>query len=324
MRKTLIISTIILAYIALTFSTSPNTMACSEIHIQNNNANVSARNFDFMSGKGLISISPRGQLHKSAFSSNAHPSKQWTSKYASVSFWVSLPSNNSNPILAGVDGINEAGLKIGTYFLEASQYPAPTGSESIAITSYMQYLLDNYANVAEALADIQSSSYTLLPVSANDLKIKLHFYIHDQDGHSAIIDFLDGQPIIFTAPKTTILTNTPYSEALKALTTYSEFGGKEDIPGGPESLERFVRGAFYKKHLPAPATNKQAINSGFALVQLLSVPPKFEHGCTQWTIVTDIKNKRIFYRTLNDPTIQKIDLTTLDFSKAESKEFNQP
>lgn len=59
------------------------------------------------------------------------------------------------------------------------------------------------------------------------------------------------------------------------------------IPGGPQSMDRFVRGAYHLKHLPAPKSPEEAITYGFSTVQLMTKSPGSDFGFTQWTIVSD-------------------------------------
>ena len=119
-----------------------------------------------------------------------------------------------------------------------------------------------------------------------------------------------------------MLTNDTYAKSLEHLKLYNGFGGKLAIPGGIESLDRFVRGAYYWKNLPVPADSIQATNYGFAATQLLTVPRELTHGGTQWTIVTDIDNKRIYFRTANNPTIATIDLNKLSASVIVSSDID--
>lgn len=131
--------------------------ACAEIFIRTSNVNISARNFDFFTdGDGVIRFSPVGTIRQAQYTPpNCQPLK-WTSQYASVAFNLSVAKTTSpkdGAYEAGVDGINQAGLKVGTYFLPSSVFPKDGGEATIDIGSLMQYLLDNCKSVDEALAD---------------------------------------------------------------------------------------------------------------------------------------------------------------------------
>ena len=68
------------------------------------------------------------------------------------------------------------------------------------------------------------------------------------------------------------------------------------------------------KHLPEPSSLEEAIEWGLATIQVLSVPPMFPHGCTRWTIVSDIDHKIVYFRSLSNPNISYIDLKDINFS----------
>jgi len=290
--------------------------ACTELFIsKSGSVNVSARNFDFFTaGDGFIRFNPAGTSGQAQYTpKNCHPLK-WTSKYASITFNLSIAktkSLNDGKYGAGVDGINQAGLKAGTYFLASSVFPEDGVQATIDIGSLMQYLLDNFKSVDEALADLTGDRYRITSMPTGLVDIKLHLFLHDVTGASAIVEFIDGNIKVISNPLIPVLTNSPYDESIEHLKLYNGFGGELVIPGTSDSFDRFVRGVFYWKNLPAPTNSMQAVNYGFAAIQLLTVSPGFPHGGTRWTIVTDLDNKRILFRTLNNPTIACIDLNKL-------------
>lgn len=53
------------------------------------------------------------------------------------------------------------------------------------------------------------------------------------------------------------------------------------------------------------------MDTGLAVVQILSTSPVIDHICTQWTIVSDIPGGKMYYRTLHAPSIKTIDLKQL-------------
>ncbi len=317
---------LLLCVFSLTGFAAADALASSEVYLENNHAvKVSARNFDFVSGDGYVRFSPAGMAREAQHVPQGCQPLKWTSQYASISFNKLVYKTNS-PVEgvydAGVDGLNQAGLKIGTYFLESSGFAPDGPSTTLDIATLMQYLLDNFKNVNEALADLDSGRYRVTSTPATSLEVKLHLFLHDASGASAIVEFINGKTKITRAPQLPVLTNSVYAESLEHLKNFDGFGGQQAIPGANESLDRFVRGAFYKKHLDVPDNTEEAVNDGFAVVQTLSVSPKFPHGCTQWTIVTDIDNRRVYFRTLNNPSIACIDLGILVNTAKVSSDIN--
>jgi penicillin V acylase-like amidase (Ntn superfamily) len=303
-----------------------DAMACSEVFIdKGGKVKVSARNFDFMSGNGFVRYSPAGTDRLAQYvPQDSHPLK-WTSKYASVTFNASFNKTKSpadDVYKAGVDGINQAGLKIGTYFLGSSVFPKDGVKITLDIASLLQYLLDNFKSVDEALADLAGDRYRITSTPTESVEIKLHLFLHDVTGASAIVEFIDGKIKVTRNPEIPVLANDIYSKSLEHLKLYNGFGGELAIPGAIESLDRFVRGVYYWNNLPVPADSIQATNYGFAAIQLLTVPPGFTHGGTHWTIVTDIVGRRIYFRTANNPAIAIIDLNKLSASGKASSDID--
>ncbi|MBN1142455.1 MAG: DUF3089 domain-containing protein [Deltaproteobacteria bacterium] len=296
----------------LFFLVGTKAWPCSEVFVGSApKARVSARNFDFRSGRGFVHFSPAGEKKSAQYAPKGCRPLPWVSRYAAVSFNSFLPQARSPEggfYSAGVDGVNVAGLKIGTYFLASSSFPGKGPATAIDVASLGQYLLDSFQSVGEALADLKSGRFQVTSLPTETLAIKLHLFLHDASGASAVVEFLGGSIKITENPPIPVLTNSVYSESLDHLKNYKGFGGKRDIPGANGSLDRFVRGAFYRKQLPEPADAAQAVNFGFAAAQTLAVPPEFPHGCTQWTIVTDILGRRVYFRTLNNPTVASINL----------------
>jgi penicillin V acylase-like amidase (Ntn superfamily) len=293
-----------------------NAKACSEIFISKTGlVNVSARNFDFFTaGDGIIRFNPAGTAGQAQYTPpNCQPLK-WTRKYASVTFNLTIAktkSANDGDYEAGVDGMNEAGLKVGTYFLASSEFPENGVQTTIDIGSLMQYLLDNFRSVDEALADLSGDRYRITSTPTGLVEIKLHLFIHDVSGASAIVEFINGKVVVTGNPAIPVLTNSTYGESIENLKHYDGFGGNLVIPGTVDSYDRFVRGVYYWKNLPIPESPAQGVNYGFATIQLLTESPGFSHGGTRWTIVTDLNNQRIYFRTLNNPMIAYIDLNKL-------------
>ena len=304
-----------------------DSLACSEVFIDKGGmVKVSARNFDFNNaGNGFVRFSPVGTAGQAQYTpQNCQPLK-WTSKYASVTFNLSIAKTQlpkDGEYGAGVDGINQAGFKVGTYFLASSVFPETAVRTTVDIGSLTQYLLDNCKSVDEALADLSSGQYRITSTPTGVVEIKLHLFLHDVHGVSAIVEFIDGKIKVSYNPVIPVLTNNTYDQSIEYLKQYSGFGGDLAIPGSVDSLDRFVRGVYYWKNLQMPKNSIQAVNYGFATIQILAESPGFLHGCTLWTIVTDLDNKKISFRTLNNPTIACIDLNKLSATVKTSHSIN--
>ena len=287
------------------------SLACSEVFLAA--PLVSARNFDFMSGRGEIRVSPPGQAKASPYVSPGATPLRWQAKYGSVAFNVLLPAKGQpygvDQVAAGVDGMNQAGLKVGSYYLMETGFPAPDQRPVLDVAIWVQYLLDNFATVAEAVADARAGRFRLAAVGTDLVEVKLHLFLHDRAGDTAVLEYLGGKLVVHQGPAIRVLTNTPYAQARAALPAPGAAWGP--VPGGEGSLDRFVRGAYYLAHVPPLAPGRDAVDVGLAVVQILSTSPQFNHISTRWTIVSDLANGRMYYRTLHGPSLKSIDLGEL-------------
>ena len=77
---------------------------------------------------------------------------QWESKYGSVIV--------SGYDISTAEGINEKGLVANLLALVESSYGTPpAGKKVICISTWAQYVLDNFATVAEAVADLEKEEF---------------------------------------------------------------------------------------------------------------------------------------------------------------------
>ena len=99
---------------------------------------------------------------------------RWTSKYGSVvaSFYNA----------ATADGMNEKGLVGNVLYLAEADYgdPAKTGKPTISVGAWLQYILDSYAAVAEAVAALKDEPFTVVaPVLPNGRAAAVHTSLSD-------------------------------------------------------------------------------------------------------------------------------------------------
>lgn len=300
--------------LSLVFCFSSQGLTCSEVFVGGDNP-VSARTFDFMFDGGESLISPRGVKRSTICVGENETPYSWEVKYGNVTFSAAMPMKDGSFEMTGVDGINEKGFKVGTFYLPDSQMPKGEGGVVLSTGSMIQYAVDCFENVDDFVADLKSGKYRMISMPTNAVELKLHMYIHDAAGKSAIIEYIDGELVVIENPKIPVLTNTIYKDSIKKLEGYHEFGGDKVIPGGQYPMERFVRGAYYSQHIPKPATREDAVASATSAIMNLTIPPVFEYGCTFWHLITDINDKVVYIYTLHNRNVRSVDLKTIDFSK---------
>lgn len=226
--------------------------------------------------------------------------------------------------LMTVDGLNEAGLAAHQLFLPDSNYGELDRSRpALAVSVWMQYVLDNFATVAEAVAWIDETQLAIAaqsdPQSGRD--VTLHLALEDRSGDSAIVEYLDGRPRIHHGREYTVMTNSPpFDQQLELLASYEGLGGDRPLPGGTAADQRFARTAYYLSRLPGPASRTEAVASLLSVVRNASQPfrepdpDKAYSSQTQWRSVIDLTNGVYVFESAHRPNIVWVELDWLDLS----------
>ena len=276
--------------------------ACTTFSLVHNGQPIFGKNYDWNLERGLVMINKRG-VSKTALEDRKNdpgPFARWISKYGSLTF-------NQYGRELPMGGINEAGLVVELMNLGATQYPAPDSRPALGCLQWIQYQLDNFNEVEQVIAS--DSQVRIHPDEGSGI----HFLIVDKEGTCAVIEFLNGNLEYYaqeTLPVKT-LANSTYAESLAYLKRYEGFGGNEDILYGSQSLDRFVRAAdMLKKH--DPKTQTSPVNYAFDILANVA-NPSASWG-TKWSIVYDIQDLRVYFRTFSNKQIRYVDLHSFDFS----------
>jgi choloylglycine hydrolase len=219
-----------------------------------------------------------------------NPAIAWTSRYGSVTFnaW-------GKEFIDG--GINEVGLYIHEMSLLGTRFPEDDERPRMFMMQWMQYQLDNYASVEEVLSNL---STMVLDGWA------WHFFVSDREGNTAAIEFVDGVLTVYTGDSMpiSVLCNRAYPEELANLERYAGFGGEQPVRLRDKRTERFVHAA----HMIQNAPRSVDADYGFKILKTL------ERGLTQWSIVIDVNQARVYFRTSLGKQIKYVDMARLDFS----------
>lgn len=160
------------------------------------------------------------------------------------------------------------------------------------------------------------SLFSQLPHQPHQGEIKVHLFVHDPQGNSAVLEYLNEELVIHRIiDSPPVLTNTTYAKSIKNLKLYQHFGGNAPLPGDDASLDRFVRIANFWKLLPS-MTLSQAIAMGFNAMGYLIEPPGTEWE-TVWTYVFDLSNKTCYWRDIDNQQIRYLHLTDFNLSKGK-------
>jgi len=283
--------------------------ACSRILYETGTGTyITARSMDWIDPEltSDIWVFPQGIKRNGGGSDNA---LTWTSKYGSVitAFYGS----------ASADGMNEKGLAGGMQYLTESDYgdPAKTGKPTISIGAWLQYFLDNYATVEEAVVAMQDPPFTIVskPV-ANGVVAAIHMAISDATGDSAIFEYLDGELVIHHGREYKVMTNSPiYSEQLALNAYWEKVDGEKFLPGTGSATDRWVRANWYLKTLKKQEDRRLALATTFSLIRGLSAPIGNANTVeTLWRSVSDHDTKTYYFDSAISPSVFWIDLKKVD------------
>jgi choloylglycine hydrolase len=250
---------------------------------------------------------------------------RWTSKYGSV-------------IVSGydagtADGINEKGLVGNILYLAEADYGAPAeGRPRLSIAAWVQYVLDNYATVAEAVESLEAQPFSLLaPKMPNGRESTLHLAISDASGDSAIFEYIGGKLVVHHGKQYTVMTNSPTYDKQLALNAYwQSIGGTVFLPGTNRAADRFARASFlinaipkkldpnYIKGVPEHSFEYQAVASVMSVMRAVSVPlgittpDQPNIASTLWRTAADQKNLVYYFDSSTRPNTFWVSLRKLD------------
>lgn len=313
MKKNIFLQ-VLAGFICLFLSLPESGQSCTRaVYLGPGNLIITGRTMDWKEDpQSNIYLFPRGLQKRGAHSDNTI---FWTSKYGSV-------------VTAGydigvADGMNEKGLVANLLFLTESSYKRPADNRPVmGISIWTQYVLDNFATVDEAVAELKKELFRIdAPDLPNGAKSTLHLAISDTTGNSAIFEYIDGNLIIHQGRECQVMTNSPTYEKQQTLDDYwKQIGGLVMLPGTNRASDRFVRASFYIQALPMTSNVRQGVAGVFSVMRNVSVPlgisipDQPNIASTRWRTVADQKNKVYYFESTLSPDIFWINFKGLNFS----------
>jgi penicillin V acylase-like amidase (Ntn superfamily) len=290
--------------------------SCSTFLLATPQAPLIGHNLDeYIEVPGLVVTNPRGIAKEniswrdlSSFPSRSRPRVRWVSKYGSITcntMGKEFPDG----------GLNEAGLYIGEMTLFGTAYPPAPGLPKIYHNQWMQYLLDNFDTVDQVLASL---SQVMM-----DGHCQWHFFAADKHGHTAAIEFPGGEMVIHTGAHmpVKVMCNTAYAEELEHLSAYAGFGGTQPVDfDDRQGNERFAQAAtMLQRYETGP--QQAPVEEAFAILAQLDC------GNNKWSIVFDLGQMRVYFRTYRAGEIKYVDFSAFDLSVAAPamiRDIHQP
>ncbi len=232
------------------------------------------------------------------------------------------------------DGINEKGLVASMLALVESNYSKPAeGGKVICMSTWAQYILDQHATVADAVADLRKEeSRVQTIVLPTGRPANMHLAISDASGDSAIFEYVNGKLVIHHGKQFKVLTNSPTYDQQLAIMEYWKLAGglTKMLPGTSNAADRYVRASFLLDALPVETAKNyisgspqqkfhfQAAMAVLSLMRSVGTPLGFSLedqpwvSSTIWRTVTDSTNRIVLFDSAMAPATFWVKLDDLD------------
>ena len=276
---------------------SNSLFACTTFILHDSGNLVFGRNYDFNFGQGIIVINNRG-VNKQAIVEAPYKPARWISKYGSITF-------NQAGIDAPMDGMNEKGLVIAQMGLEESQYPEPNPENVINQLEWIQYQLDMSATLDEVIEN--NKKISIVPVF-----IPIHYLVCDKYGNTGVIEFCQRELKVYKGKdiEMPVCSNVFYNQSVDKIKTYKEFGGEKSIPERDEDIVMNVVATATKMisdYKTQGLTNP--VEYSFDILKAVGLENR-----TQWSVVYDINNLTIRFKSLKNKEVRTIDINQFNFT----------
>ena len=307
-----------------TFIPVPASACTRVLYLAKDGTVITGRSMDW--GEDLKSnmwVLPRGMKRDGMGGKN---SIAWESKYGSL-------------IVTGYDigtseGMNEKGLVVNVLALVESDYGnPPDGTKVICLSTWAQYILDNHATVAEAVADLKKENFQVQTVVLPTGKpANMHLAVSDPTGDSAVFEYVKGKLVIHHGKQYKVMTNSPtYDKQLAIMEYWNEAGGlTKSLPGTSRAADRFVRATYLLDAIPTETKPQyisgvagqkfhfQAMMSVLSVMRSVGTPLGIDVdnqpwvSSTVWRTVSDSTNRIVMFDSAMTPATFWVRLDDLD------------
>lgn len=303
--------------------------ACSRYLWNDNEQGIYvARTMDWPeSTEPVITIFPRGMERDGGMLGTQvvveENAATWTSKYGSMVTTVYG--------IGAADGFNEKGLAFHMLYLTATDFgPRDPAKPGLQAGLWGQYVIDNAATVEEALDILEDVQIVM--TEARGSKATVHLAIEDASGDSAIIEYIDGEPMIHHGREFRIMTNDPPYDQQLALLEELDFSNPSSdtpLPGNVKPTDRFQRIAYFSSMLPEPQNEREAVASALAIARNVSVPfgaPYKGFGIynTEYRTVMNLSELRYYFELTTSPNVIWADLSEQDLEEGSPVQVLDP
>lgn len=247
-----------------------------------------------------------------------------------------------------LDGMNDQGLAAAAFYFPtfASYAPvtAETQKKALAPTEFTNYLLAQFASVAEVKAAISGGAVTIAPTvdpKWGSAPAPFHFIVYDKSGASLVIEPMDGKLVLYDNPIGVITNSPPFDWHTTNLRNYvslrplnvppvkldslvlqplGQGSGMVGLPGDFTPPSRFVRAAAFSSAAVPPANAADGVLQALHILNNFDIPvgivkdkdgSEVGYDYTLMTVARDPQALRYYWKTYEDQTIRMVDLKAL-------------
>jgi choloylglycine hydrolase len=300
-------ASVALLTLAALLAASP-ARACTTFLLQGGGALYFGRNLDWYWEDGIVVVNPR-DVQKAAFVLPGNAPAKWLSRYGSVTF-------NQFGREMPFGGMNEAGLVVENMWLDETEYAPRDSRPTVNLLQWIQYQLDTCRTVAEVISNDSRLRIEPPPASAKSLA-RIHYLLCDSTGDLATVEFLKGAMVCHHGDSLPLhaLANDPYADSLAYAQAHAL---PEKLPTRLKDLSSYARFncAAARASRFNPTSPDKDLAYAFATLDQVA-----QGDFTVWSIVYDVRAKKIHFKTHKNPQARVLDLAALDFSCASAPRF---
>jgi penicillin V acylase-like amidase (Ntn superfamily) len=266
--------------------------ACTTFFLDDNGHYYFGRNYDWITGNGMVMTNVKGVRKISAVT---HSDVSWISQYGSISF-------NQYGKEFPTGGMNEKGLVVELMWLDQTKYPEADNRPAFDVLQWIQYQLDNCASIEEVVATDKK-----IRINAEN-NTPLHYLIADATGKAATIEFLDGKMVVHKGQDLSfpVLTNSIYSQSVQR--TEKAVKNAENLNFQDNSIQRFAQAC-------SMISSFKTSGAASALDYSFSILHKVAQGdYTKWSIVYDLTEKKIHFITSKNKNRRTVSFSAFDLA----------
>ena len=342
---------VVLKIVALTgvvlISGAPIAWACTGIMLTGTDGSIiRARTAEWgpFDLETKINVIPRGYTYRSGEMPDGKQGATWKGRYGMVG--ISMLDHG-----APADGINEAGLTAGLFYLpgytEYQEYLPKQAGKTIPGDLLASYTLSMFKTVDEVRAGLADVRVVGIVDETLGFPFPFHMLVADSNGGRIVIEYIDGELTVFDAPLG-VITNSPnydwhmtnlnnyvnltaigVPEVEASGVTFAPLGagsGMIGLPGDFTPPSRFVRAVAFSQTARETAGGYDTVREAFRILDNFNIPADAAEGAqdnvqsddllysaTQVTTASDSKNLIYYYHTMYDRTVHKVDMKRIDF-----------